>query len=268
MLRAASERRYDYSKHSCLKACREVMWRYLAMRRSHNKSFCCKVVDFGALTATVALFLGLLDPSQGAENSHQRDSDRALINGVLQTMERFASHSNETIASQSVSVIKSLLAIDQQSGENGGNLRLTIPYFGTISIVRPTKKAAAQVGDPNLSVYPSPQSITIGQHESPQQWPGLSVPNHNPVSFPTVSFTSSHFNPMVPEQPAVADFGWEESDTLFFDSLLNTDIEGNWMFQWEFVWHDGRRSMKIRGIPRRLGGGFVKLVLLYRIAGC
>ncbi|KAH6714326.1 hypothetical protein BKA61DRAFT_481743, partial [Leptodontidium sp. MPI-SDFR-AT-0119] len=63
MLRAAIERRYYYSKSSCLMACREVMWRYLPMRQSSNRSFCSKVVDFGALTATVALFLGLFNPS-------------------------------------------------------------------------------------------------------------------------------------------------------------------------------------------------------------
>ena len=243
MLRAATERRYDYSKFSCLKACREVMWRYLAMRRSNNRSFCCKVVDFGALTATVALFLGLLDPSQGAEHSHQRDSDRAMINSVLQTMDAFANKPNETIAAQSVNVIKSLLAVDGHSaGENGGNLRLTIPYFGTISIVRPAQKqsSSSQPNDPNsnstIPVYPSPQSITVGGQLNPSQsagqgWQGINMESHSPMTFPTVSFTSSQFNPMVPEQPATADFGWGDADTLFFDSLLNTDIDGNWMFQ-------------------------------------
>ncbi|KAH6704250.1 hypothetical protein BKA61DRAFT_493369 [Leptodontidium sp. MPI-SDFR-AT-0119] len=234
MLRAATERRYDYSRFSCLKACREVMWRYLAIRGLNNHSFCYKMVDFGALTATVALFLGLLDPSQSAENSHQRDSDRTMINGVLHTMEGFANNTNETIAAQSVNVIKSLLAVDQQStGGNGGNLRLTIPYFGTISIVRPASNQSSRTEDanPNMPVFPSPQSITVGQNNPSEPWKGMSPSNHNPMTFPTVSFTSCQFNPMVPEQPVIADFGWADVDTLFFGSLLNTDIDGNWMFQ-------------------------------------
>lgn len=202
------------------------------MRSSDNKSFCCKVVDFGALTTTVALFLGLLDPSQNAEHSHQRDSDRALIQGVLKTMESFAQNSNEAIAAQSVNVIKSLLAVDQLTGESSGNLRLTIPYFGTISIVRPTQKQGSQ--DNAVPVFAQPQSITVGQQETPQAWHGLNVPNHSPMSFPTVSFTSSQFNPMAPEQPVVTDFGWDEADTLFFDGLLNTDLDGSWMYQREW----------------------------------
>ncbi|KAL5329442.1 hypothetical protein ACEPPN_002954 [Leptodophora sp. 'Broadleaf-Isolate-01'] len=234
MLRAATERRYDYSRFSCLKAYREVMWRYLAIRGLNNHSFCYKMVDFGALTATVALFLGLLDPSQSAENSHQRDSDRTMINGVLHTMEGFANNTNETIAAQSVNVIKSLLAIDQQSaGGDGGNLRLTIPYFGTISIVRPASNQSSRTEDanPNMPVFPSPQSITVGQNNPSEPWEGISPSNHNPMTFPTVSFTSCQFNPMVPEQPVIADFGWADADTLYFGSLLNTDIDGNWMFQ-------------------------------------
>lgn len=201
------------------------------MRNSDNKSFCCKVVDFGALTTTVALFLGLLDPSQNAEHSHQRDSDRALIQGVLKTMESFAQNSNEAIAAQSVNVIKSLLAVDQHTGESSGNLRLTIPYFGTISIVRPIQKQNSR--DERVPGFVGPQSITVGQRETPQAW-GMNVTNHSPMTFPTVSFTSSQFNPMAPEQPVVADFGWDEADTLFFDGLLNTDLDGNWMYQREW----------------------------------
>jgi len=77
MLRASTERRYEYSKFSCLKASREVLYRYLLLRTTDNKSFCCNVVDFGALTATVTILLGLLDPSNGgSQDSQQQQTGR------------------------------------------------------------------------------------------------------------------------------------------------------------------------------------------------
>lgn len=227
MLRAATERRYEYSRFSCLKASREMMWRYLSMRSLGDSFFCCKVVDFGALTASVSLFLGVLnsDPEfQTRDVIQQQESDRALIYTVLQSIEKLvvASNGKDVIASQSVNVIKTLLAVDTQA-EKTGNLRLTIPYFGTISIVRTQQKQ-----NPGSAMLPGQQSITLGQEES--QWQGTQYPNPNPMNVPTVTFTSSQFPPIAAEQPPIVDYTWQESDTLFFDSLLNADIDGNWSF--------------------------------------
>jgi hypothetical protein len=90
MLRAATERRFEYSKFSCLKASREMMYRYLALREMESKSFCCKVVDFGALIATVTLLLGLLELPQIGESrevKEQKETDRTLVRTVMTSME-------------------------------------------------------------------------------------------------------------------------------------------------------------------------------------
>ncbi|KAH7351100.1 hypothetical protein BKA65DRAFT_396694 [Rhexocercosporidium sp. MPI-PUGE-AT-0058] len=242
-----SERRFEYSKFSCLKASREVLWRYLALRSAENKSFCCKIIDFGALTASVTLFLGLLETVVGTE-SPERKSDRNLIQTVLESMEEVSQRNKDVVATQSVNVLRSLLAIDDTSGRNTGNLKLTIPYFGVISIIRPHK---APQGIQTTLPYVQPQqqsgeqgqtnpqqkqqAHTIDQNSTQQSWPTPSfIPQittqQNPLNLPHVSFTSSQFPPVGPEQP-IDDWGLPvEMDTLFFDSLLNTDIEGNWIF--------------------------------------
>lgn len=258
MLRASTERRFEYSKFSCLKACREVLWRYIAMRKSFNKTFCCKIMDFGALTATVALFLGVIDPQNAAVDqsmTQQQSADRALINMVLQTMEDFSQNGNEIVAAQSVSVIKSLLATDHPTNQNRANLRLTIPYFGTLTIVRPPAATpaltpASQMDEhpaapqpqshnttpsfQNQTPTPNQQTLGVGQDVTAQQqqpWQAMQVLGQNSMSsFPTVSFQSSYFNQIPSQQPSVQNLGWEDVDTLFFDGLLNADIEGNWTF--------------------------------------
>ncbi|KAJ5054279.1 uncharacterized protein L3040_000557 [Drepanopeziza brunnea f. sp. 'multigermtubi'] len=248
-------RRYDYSKFSCLMASREMMWRYLALRSAENRSSCCKVVDFSALTATVTLFLGLLEPVIGPE-SQDRKSDRNFIQTVLESMEALSQRGRDFVATQSASVIKSLLAVDSRSDQSHGNLKLTIPYFGTISIVRPNPIIPIPPSPPATAlpyILPSesqaqnqphqlqqPHTLTMDHNQSPprdQRWPTHnSVPQNSmsqrPHSLPLVSFTGSQFPPMPPKEPQeVQDWGLpQEMDTLFFDSLLNTDLEGNWIF--------------------------------------
>lgn len=218
--------------------------RYLALRSAQNKSFCCKAVDFGALTASVTLFLGLLEPVSGAETP-ERAQDRKLIQSVLEATEELSRGGKDIVAAQSASVIRSLLAIDDGSGKNTGNLKLTIPYFGTISIVRPhptppsTATSAAGNSMELPYVQPSHQDVQTfqpDQNVDSSQWatshtfsPQTQMPQTQP-NLPLVSFTSSQFPPEQQNQ-LIQDWGLPaEMDTLFFDSLLNTDIEGNWIF--------------------------------------
>lgn len=238
MLRAATERRYDYSAFMCLKASREMIWRYLALRKADTK-FCCKVVDFGALTATVALFLGILQPNHVGD-SGETDRDRALISAVLKSMEELGENSGDVVCAQGAKIIKTLLDVDPSSSSSdaisNGNLRLAIPYFGTISIVRPQPPVST-----NATSSSDPQPTIDSQTSAnPDVWQGMQPPAHTSLNFPTVSFTSSQFAPFVapPEQQGqqnlgqvdMSAIGWDDTDTVFFDSLLNADIEGGWFY--------------------------------------
>jgi hypothetical protein len=230
MLRAATERRFEYSKFTCLKASREMMYRYLALRETETKSFCCKIVDFGALVATVTLLLGLLELPQASESQEvkeQKETDRALVRTVMTSMEELWRICGDVVAKQCVNVIKTLLSAESPAGPNGGNLRLTIPYFGTISIARPPAGSSQSEKSTFVPIQP-PQTVPTSR-QGIQDWQGLQYSTQNPIHAPVVSFTSSQFPAHVPEQQ-MDDWGLQEADTLFFDSLLNTDLEGNWMF--------------------------------------
>lgn len=254
MLRAATERRYEYSKFSCLKAAREMIYRYLSMQNDGRRSFCCKVMDFGALTSTVTLLLGILQASQVPETAEvraQKESDRALAHTVLKALEHVSQGGKEVIAAQSVTVIRSLLAMDSPtSAQDTGNLRLTIPYFGTISIVRPSRtrppiipnqssKTPSMQPKHNSVAFPDvPEAgiIESGWATIPYQTPSQEAFGGG-SNVPMVSFTSSHFPPVMQleggggHQGAMpyADWNLMEADTMFFDSLLSSDSDGNWI---------------------------------------
>lgn len=224
MLRAAKERRYEYSKFSCMKASREMIHRYLALRNSAIGTFRCRIIDFGAFTVTVILFLGLLESSasgDGQDQQHQRDSDRHLVEMVLQSMENVGRSGKDLVANQSANAIKSLLAIDSPSGQNTTNLKLSIPYFGTISIVRPLAPPPP-IG--KLSLPTTQPAVTAGYDLTSQR--GENIPFHGnaTVNAPLVSFTSSQFSSAVPEQMPIEGWKMSDADTMFFDSLLNQDL--------------------------------------------
>ncbi|RAL61369.1 hypothetical protein DID88_009503 [Monilinia fructigena] len=243
MVRAATERRFEYSKFTCLKSSREIIYRYLTIRRSGTKSFCCKVVDFGAFTACVTLLLSVLEiPPVGGDNiaiQVQKQSDKELVQTVLGIMSECAME-EDIMAIQSVDVIKKLL----ESTSTSGNLRLTIPYFGTISIARTPALSSAPATNITQSSTPSTANQSLS-NATPNTIPNL-IPGEpqqttqnqfDPTSCPwaaqpIVSFKSSQFPPLEPEQQVEDWSGLQEDNTLFFDSLLNTDLEGNWNLHW------------------------------------
>lgn len=226
MLRAATERRYEYSKVSCLRASRMLLDRYLALRKPLGLAFCCKIFDFGAFTSTVTLILGLLEQSHGVESSavrQQKEDDRILMQRVITCMAEFAL-TGDVVAVQSIEVIKTLLAANNTTGTSH-NLRLTIPYFGTISIVR---TPAAQNGNNSEVQFIQQHPTAHAEDINMQNWHSLPFAPSLTTNAPVVSFTSSQWNGPLPVPP-IEDWGLKESDNLFFDSLLNSDIEGNWI---------------------------------------
>jgi len=259
MLRAAKERRYEYSRFSCLKASREMIVRYLALRKAGTASFCCNVIDFGALTSTVTLYLvSIMESDTSGESQSQRqqkEADKAMVQAVLKHMEDLSQGGRDLVATQSVSVIKSLLAIGSPgspSDRQTGNLKLTIPYFGTISIVRPPPAEQNDTADISYLQQSRQQSLAMGQEPPAQAWQGSYTPRSpgfaTQTKMPVISFMSSQFPDLScqvpfdfeaePQQPQqmqqqqqqqIQDWSLPE-DNLFFDSLLQTDLEGNWIY--------------------------------------
>jgi len=240
MLRSSKDRKYNYSRYICLKSAREIIYRYLALRY-RERTFCCKVIDFAPLTATITLFLGLMDPpieEETGKSKHERDCDKALAHTLLQSMEGMyctmsstwgsilnyvigftAGGGSQDIAiSKSVNVIKALLEVESSSCATN-SLRITVPYFGTINIIR-------TINNCNSSTSMVQHQDDMPDQSQLQQDLLLSQPKG--INAPMVQFTSSQFAPL-PIDQSLEDWDLPEADTLFFDGLLNTDIEGNWM---------------------------------------
>lgn len=229
MLRSATERRYEYSKFCCLNASRDLIRRWMVLRRGGN-NFVCHIVDFQAFMAAITILLGLMGPSsEGTQQAGQHESDRRLVDALIKKLEDFDTEPRNAVALQCVEVLKTLICT--QLHTYTGNLRLTIPYFGTLTLVSGLN---VEKSDSKGAVHACPDDFN-GVAPQPQIWQGLGgvgqVGLQQPVlPQPVLSFASSQFPGMDEWADGGTEWQFGDADIRVFDSLVNTDIEGNWGF--------------------------------------
>ncbi|KAJ5917205.1 hypothetical protein N7466_010759 [Penicillium verhagenii] len=162
MLRSSTERKYEFSKMTCVNASRDILSRFIMFRGYNRNNFCCRTVDFFALMAAITLLLAHLDSHRFPQTSnllaHQYISDRAMIEQAQSNMEEISRVNGDILSTQSADLLHKLLAIDsetadgvttesvtvqtpenavsQSSENNNGVVRVQIPYFGIVKIAR------------------------------------------------------------------------------------------------------------------------------------
>ena len=162
MLRAFKNPKYEYSKLSCLRASREMLIRYLALRNTENTQLQARVVDFSTIIASVTLILNHVGSSLATNELHGTSQDRSdddLVSKILESMRAIAHYHSEHMARQGVEVIQALLAVRDQNhvASQNNKLKLTIPFIGTIYITN-NRKGNAPIQQHQLLPSVSTQS--------------------------------------------------------------------------------------------------------------
>lgn len=156
LLRKNADHRYDYNKTVCMYASREVLNRYIAFRSVVKVVFCCRPVDFCALTASLVLLLAHLsgqDQNSTMLLTHQRPGDRALIEKTVETLDELNRVNHDELTRETANLVRKLLVLETDSLKTGDSyscaivnegqvchdawqerqsLCLRIPYFGTV----------------------------------------------------------------------------------------------------------------------------------------
>jgi hypothetical protein len=228
MLRAATDRRYEYSRLSCLAASRGFITRWIFMQNQSSVPLVCRVYEFQVFTSAIILLLGILQPiheAKSLEQLRQEEEDRKMVNLVKQIFQDLQKVQVDSVLSQSVDALNTLQSVNFNENR-GGNLRLNIPYFGTISVSR----GGSSSGKNTQTLQPvSNQQENDNRQIDPDLYDSQNIPVTQPPysTLPMFSFTSSHFPTLATE---VADWQFNDSDTILFDSLINTDLGGDWNF--------------------------------------
>jgi len=142
---------YGYSKSTCVTASREILSRFIVYRSFNRAVFCCRNIDFYAMMAAMTLLLAYLDGhrQRTSENilAHQRFSDRAMMEEVLENMECVSKLNDDILSDKCGNLLRRLLAIEEEAAAGNEGvatealedsietaLRICIPYYGTVKI--------------------------------------------------------------------------------------------------------------------------------------
>jgi hypothetical protein len=189
---------------ACLNACREVVLRYLVMRKVHE-TLRCRILDYTAFVHTMILSLDHLRSGFGEIETPQElspgDNNISLIRALISSFEVVSHRCVEPVARQGAEILRTLLGLNERLR----SLRLTVPYVGTFDIISE-------------------------QPAHTQEFPGGSWEFLNPNIWGSaphrigLSFESSQFTPQINiddlEQLSGGVF-----DHIVFDGITRTDIE-------------------------------------------
>ncbi|KAI1823836.1 hypothetical protein F4861DRAFT_298672 [Xylaria intraflava] len=244
MLRDPKERRWDYSKATCISSSRTLLHTFLLYHKVKGSLSTCRHTDYGALTASMTLVLAYLDPKLQAQDqttTSSRAADRALIKGAQDKLLQRAEQSNDKLSRDAASLIGRLSPLlnpelMKSAGQSEGNegagevaaIHLDIPYLGSIHI-NPT---STNTDNPQYDVQPGqatpgPDANTsIGIISTAPTAPTKATPENTDLnrheyaiapSFPTASHIPPYWSVPSNQQhftPAGGDAGAEASHML------------------------------------------------------
>lgn len=143
-----------YSKIACVNASREILNREIELRTFNPISACCRMSDFMALIAGMALMLGHATSHGGNERdhllAHQRLGDRAIVIRALDCIDPMSELHGDVLAVRCAALLRDLLAIEEDAARQYGLLApqpnssksqhhiliMRVPYLGSIRISR------------------------------------------------------------------------------------------------------------------------------------
>ncbi|KAJ5088380.1 hypothetical protein N7456_011996 [Penicillium angulare] len=266
MIRAASDRRYEYSRISCLNASRNLIKRWIAIHDSHNTLLFSNLLEFQGFTAATTLLLGLLSFTtiSGPIIAQEEHNDYQLIELVVRYFEGIkcdkTDKTDKSVSSQSISIIRTLQTFLRDKSISR-NLCLEIPFFGTIKIARSCalqplegeRLLGANGGRRGSSSQfdqqaPPPAEMrrscvptsALASHAGPTKAHALilgQTGSEGNVHFADDIDTSlqlygCHFQPFedsfIENEILTSEWPAQEMETILFDSLVDADLVGTW----------------------------------------
>ncbi|KAK0727822.1 hypothetical protein B0T26DRAFT_639666 [Lasiosphaeria miniovina] len=202
---------YNFSKMTCVNASREVLRRFVEFRSFNRIAFCCRAIDFFALVGAMTLLLAHLygHRQRVGENilAHQRLSDRAIMEEVLERMDGINENNGDSLSQKSADILRHLLALENEAAEGRSVcpghlpcpqedrecdededdhvLRMIIPYFGIIKIAKEGVISKESPRKTQPSAQAMPQSLRA--HSNSAAPNSMGVPGLGDGCLPPIS---------------------------------------------------------------------------------
>lgn len=233
MLKATTDRRYEYNKIATLESAREMIARYRIIRPVQGfASLVCKMIDFQIFTAAMILVLNLLDHyrKDNTKDHSEADNDQDLILVTTDILQRASKETHGSVATQAaralemfgqVKAMSSMSCPCRELGEDCAT-KIVIPYFGTVVI------------GPGTSFVEQAQT----QKETPHHPQQLPTPSEQSLAGSTPKYTASHNSVITPTVPfdlinGIDTRGMGVDGNAFAD--VNFDLDQDWSWFWNNI---------------------------------
>lgn len=262
MLKYPHEPKFKYCHQMAIQSAREAQVFYKILR-STSRSYLCKIIDFMAFTMGMLLLVHLYGYSEEWPDQSEDEDERdwALIRELVGILRQAASESGGSVAAESANILGEMyecrLKSEKHDWDLAAHCKITVPYFGTITVGAGAKFAGPRKKGQIPAMPPSDPSTSSSQKTSGQLYtPPLSDPDglstlannntsdHTPTADSSGYYSSQslHTNDVISAN-SFAGLEANAFSALFDDigqyAFPNTNVDLKLDQGWNLNWFDG-----------------------------
>lgn len=174
MLKYPHDPRFSYCHRTAIQSTREGLALYKVLR-SITRSYLCKMIDFLAFTMGMLLIVQLHGYSEESPDHSQKqdEKDWELVRDVVTILRQAAAESGGSVAAESANILGAIFdtRTQQKNWTSSATCKITVPYFGTITVGAGTKFLRPKSKDQNdrNAGVPSPLATASSSKQTPSQ---------------------------------------------------------------------------------------------------
>ena len=247
MLKATTDRRFEYNKTATLESARAMIACYRVVRPALGfGSLICKMVDFLAFTGAMILVLNLLDHHGKSDVSDHSETDRdqELILITTSLLQRASVETNGLVVTQAAKALEMFSDIKGlfsplRKMESPCTAKIVIPFFGTV-VFGPGTSFSNSKKEQHLQQPSQQKQQPEAMLLPPRQMPTPSDQSQDCATPPEETMLASNINTLM-EPVMPFDFGSGENakelgangDDVLAD--VNFDLDQEWSWFWNNI---------------------------------
>jgi hypothetical protein len=250
MLKYPHDPRFSFCRRTAIQSTREGLALYKVLR-SITRSYLCKILDFLAFTMGMLLIVHLHGYSEDSSDhgKEQDEKDWELVRDVVTILRQAAAESGGSVAAESANILGAIFdtRTQRQNWTSSMSCKVTVPYFGTITVGAGAKLLRQKSNDRNDGA-PNPLAPANSSTQTASQLctPPMSDPEASSINTDTITGDTPIAGTMgagFSSQPLMTgdDFGTNTLFTGLFDDLgqymwpnpnVDLGLDHGWGLNW------------------------------------
>ena len=231
MLKATTDRLFEYNKITTLESAREMIACFRVIRPARGYgSLVCKMLDFQVFTAAMILVINLLDHYRKTEtlDNSEAENDQYLITVTTDILRRASTETDAGVATQAARALEMFAKIREMSlsgarCDSDCTTKLVVPYFGTVVFGPGTSLKDRALNQKPESMLQPQQLPTPSEQSLDGSSPESVLPSASMVAS-TMPFDLNYRENLL---------GTSANDDFFAN--VNFDLDQDWSWFWDNI---------------------------------